>query len=146
MFLECGVASCSAVKCVVCDWAGGLKGLPRAFQLGKLSCMLVWINSVCTFVWLSIQSIICSILDVLCITASIINNYSAWKGKVLLNKWLMTILKSNNANWTWQWKYYQWFTFFYLVNTYSQMWPFLFILYRPLHLSFSCILRFFFGG
>jgi hypothetical protein len=108
-------------------------------QLGKLSCMLVWIlwiNSVRTFTWLSIQSITCSILNVLRIIVSLINKYSAWKGKVLLNKWgLMKFLKCSNANWTWQWKYYHWFTFFDLVNTYRQMWPFLFTLYRPPHPS-----------
>jgi hypothetical protein len=58
--------------------------------------------------------------------------YSTWKGKVLLNKWkLVTFLNSSDASWTWQWKYYHWFTFFDLVNTYRQMWQFLFILYRP---------------
>jgi hypothetical protein len=128
------------------------EGMPRAFQLGKLSCMLVWINLVRDFAWLSMQSITRSILEALRafesvrafvyahdITerdqANIVNiedYYSAWKGKVLLNKWkLMTFLKSSNANWTWQWKYYYWFTFFDLVNSYRQMWPFLFILYRP---------------
>jgi hypothetical protein len=56
----------------------------------------------------------------------------------------MTFLKCSNANWTWQWKYYRWFMFFYLGNTYWQMWPFLFNLYRTLHLSFSRIWRFFF--
>jgi hypothetical protein len=71
--------------------------------------------------------------------------YSAWNGKVLLNKWkLLTFLKSSKANWTWQWKYYHWFTFFDLVNTYRQMWPFLFILYRPRIYCFPATIVFFF--
>jgi hypothetical protein len=70
--------------------------------------------------------------------------YSAWKGKVLLKWNLMTFLKSSNANWTWEWKYYHWFTFFYLVNTYRQVWPFLFILYRPRIYRFPATIVFFF--